>query len=342
MANLAYLPCFGDPIYRQMTELCVESLRSGGFSGDIVVFSDGSFTTARNDVTVCDVSHAVEENIKDIRAELELGAMAGQDADASISQWHTSQQKTEDAIRKIAYKASKPGLAALVDHARYERIACMDTDMLAIGNVDALLQVADCGVSAIEERQLGSSMLSESCGKLLLRPGELAKARETAGICTGFVCARSQVLKRSMELWLTAMQADRQRLNYWSDQPHFNVLVLRGQIPFEPLPDTWIDNPPQYALLDTGTFHLRDETKLLHFWWDDKDISLTQMELLSEAIRAGATRRDLDALLRCQLTALREAVVTWLNGRSMPEAIGMGASRTDLYALLRSRLEASR
>lgn len=342
MANLVYLPCFGDPIYRQMAELCVESLRSGGFSGDIIVFSDGSFATDRSDVTVCHVPHTVEESIKDIRAELKFGAIVGQDTDAPISQWHASQQKTEDAIRKIAYKACKPGLASLVDYARYDRIACMDTDMLALGNVDTLLQVADSGVSAIEERHLGSSMLSESCGKLLLQPGELAKARETAGICTGFVCAKSQVFKQSMELWLTAIQADRQRLNYWSDQPYFNVLVLRGQIPFEPLPDTWIDNPPQYTLLETGTFHLQDETKLLHFWWDDKEISLTQMELLSEAIRAGATRRDLDALLRRQLTVLREAVVTWLNGRSMPEAIGLGASRTDLYALLRSRLEALR
>lgn len=48
MADLVYSLCFGGPVYCRMTELCVESLRGpGGFSGDIVVFSDGSFLTDR-------------------------------------------------------------------------------------------------------------------------------------------------------------------------------------------------------------------------------------------------------------------------------------------------------
>lgn len=344
MADLIYLLCFGGPVYARMTELCVESLRRpGGFSGDILVFSDGSFTSDRTDTIICDVSNMIEINVQRIRAASEMVATSRGSADASFSRWLTGEDEAEDVIRKMAYKALKPEVAAIVDHARYDKIAYLDTDMIAIGDVDSLLRVSDFGVSAIEERQIGSSMLNESCGQLLLRPDEMAQARETVGICTGFICAKSTVFKQSMMLWLKAIQADQKRLNYWSDQPYFNVLVLRGKIPFEPLPETWVDNPPQYVLLhDVEDFHLRDDTKLLHFWWYDKGISLIQMELLNKALMGGATRKDLDTLLRGQLAVLREATVAWLNGRSLPEKIGTGASRKDLYALLRSRLESVR
>ena len=53
---LVYTLCFGKPVYAQMTEVCVRSLRRwGGFEGEIVIVTDGSYRAASSDVSVIDV-----------------------------------------------------------------------------------------------------------------------------------------------------------------------------------------------------------------------------------------------------------------------------------------------
>jgi len=315
-SNLIYLLCFGDSEYRRMTELCIESLRGPGrFSGDIMVFTDGCYITSRPDVIVYDASHIIERYVETIQDTVESTAVSQGAVDNSVA-WHEHQMDAAAAIRKAAIKALKPELAFVIDHTRYARIAVMDTDMLAIDDVNPFFDVVADGVVGILEGQLGNTMLSESCGGALVRPDELAEAGARTGICVGFLCATPKVFQYSMTQWSQAIRTDAQRLNFWADQPYFNVLVLRNQIPFQPLPDMWIDNPPQYVLHGVGHFALHDETKLFHFWWFEKEIAIAQMESLLAAIRDGASRHDLDVILRDQLTSLRAAVAA---GTSLAE-----------------------
>ncbi|HEX4723382.1 MAG TPA: hypothetical protein VH333_12760 [Pseudonocardiaceae bacterium] len=77
-------------------------------------------------------------------------------------------------------------------------------------------------------------------------------------------------------------------------------------------------------LHDAGDFALHDETVLFHFWWLEKEIAVAQMESLLAAIRGGATRHDLDVLLREQLTSLRAAVAA---GTSLTRCRDLVAAR---------------
>jgi hypothetical protein len=64
--------------------------------------------------------------------------------------------------------------------------------------------------------------------------------------------------------------------------------------------------PPQYVLFDSmGDFELSSETKLLHFWWGEKDVALAQMESCLAAVSAGQSFHDLDLMLRRQLDDVR-------------------------------------
>ena len=262
MSNLIYLLCFGDPEYRRMTELCIESLRGPGrFTGDIMVCTDGTFTTTRSDVVVYDASHIIDDYVRTIQDTAEATTVAAGAVDNSVA-WHEHRVDAAADIRKAAIKAMKPELADVIDHTRYAHIAVMDTDILAIGDVNPIFDLAIDGVLGMLERQLGNTMLAPSCGGELLRPAEYAAAAAHIGICAGFLCATPSVFRHSMTRWARAIRADARRLNFWADQPYFNVLVLRGEIPFQPLPDMWIDNPPQYVLHDAGDFALHDELML--------------------------------------------------------------------------------
>jgi len=324
MPDLIYLLCFGDPEYRRMTELCVESLRGPGrFTGDIMVFTDGSYTTERPDIIVRDATPVIDRCVAAIQDVVESTAVSVGAVDNAVA-WHEHRVDAAAATRKAAIKALKPELATVIDHTRYARIAVMDTDMLAIDDVNPLFDVATDGVAGMEERQLGNTMLADSCGGALLRPDERAAAATRTGICAGFLCAGSEVFAHGMTRWSRAIRADATRLNFWADQPYFNVLVLRNEIPFQALPDMWIDSPPQYVTHGVGAFALVDETKLFHFWWLEKEIAVAQMESLSDAIRAGATRHDLDVLLRDQLASLRAAVAA---GTSLAECRDLVTTR---------------
>lgn len=78
-STLICLGCFGGPDYRRMTKLCIEiAARAGGSPVTYAVFSDGSYVTARSDVTVWGASHIVDSRVDEIRRVLgETAVSAG-------------------------------------------------------------------------------------------------------------------------------------------------------------------------------------------------------------------------------------------------------------------------
>jgi hypothetical protein len=223
--TLIYFLCFGSRVYAEMTALCIRSLRSAGrYTGDIVVLTDGSFT-----------SHAAG-----VRA-IAVGAI-------------------DDVVAIKLFKSTAP---LWHDPTGYARVAVMDIDMLAVADVAPLFEGDDDRVRGMVEEPF-NTMLADPCGGALVRLDERAEASRRWGINTGFLCTSGRAFATTMAAWRVAVGEQRELANYWADQPYFNLLVLRGAIAFDAFPRGWIDMPPMYrwfrgdyvAHPDTRLLHL--------------------------------------------------------------------------------------
>jgi hypothetical protein len=262
--RLIYLLSFGEPIYARMTALCVHSLRKWGrFRDEIKVFTDGSYRPAPgSDVEACNV-----------------GPLTGD----------------------LAIKSLKSFIAPAIDAGRYAQIAVMDSDMVAVGDVNELLHTGGPGIQGMREYPF-NSMLADSCGGRLLTLPERVRASREWGINTGFLAMDARRFHGNMRAWTRAIRKDAAKANYWADQPYFNALVLRGRLSFRALPRYWIDMPPMYAWFN-GRFQLKRATRLLHACGRRKEISLAQMEAVVDGLEAQRSRDEISASVRRVLAA---------------------------------------
>lgn len=255
---LVYTLCFGKPVYAQMTDVCVRSLRRwGGFEGDIVVVTDGSYRARSSDVRVVDVGGS----------------------------WVP-----------IDVQLFKGSAAAHVGAEKYECAALMDTDMVAIDDVSPLFRSDGETVFGSDEFPF-NSMLADSCGGRLLELEERPLAFATWGINSGFLCTAGPNLRRVMDRWAHLIGSDLARARRNADQPFFNRLVLRGEVRFEALPRHLIDMPPMYPW-HGGEYQLHPETRLLHFCGDWKEVCVRQMQTVAAALDEGLTRYELGEVVR--------------------------------------------
>jgi hypothetical protein len=254
--RLIYLVCSGGETYRRMANLCIESLRVWGrFDGDIVVFTDGSYRAPPVGVETIEVD------------------------------------KLES---RFEIMCSKPRFAQLIPAERYAQVAVIDADMVAVDDVNSMLCANGRTIVGMSEYPF-NSMLAESCGGTLLAPEERLAAGLTSGINTGFLSMSGDHLKDNMRLWYEEITVHAASGTRWADQPYFNVLALRGQLAFRPLPRYWIDMPPMY-LWSGRQFHLRACTKLLHLCGQPEESLWLMMETV-RAMRSGRSRvqRQVDA-----------------------------------------------
>jgi hypothetical protein len=246
--RLVYLVCFGGDAYREMAELCIDSLRTWGrYEGDILVFTDGSFRAAGQGVGV-----------------VEVGRLGSQSQ----------------------VKSFKPYAARFIQGEDYEQVALIDADMVAVDDVNGLLCASGRTIVGTSEYPF-NSMLSESCGGGMLCLEERPRASRRWGVNTGFLSVAGPHLNETMGRWYDEMERDAGRGNQWADQPYFNVLVLRGALTFEPLPRYAIDAPVMYRWFN-GEFRLRRSTRLLHLCGESREHSLSLMRQVVGAMRTGA------------------------------------------------------
>src|SRR5262249_20964979 len=157
--NLIYLCSLGDPAYRQMTELCIRSLRRvGKYGGDILVFSNNGFKACDGGVGVVSVP-------------------------GCLGKFEMTSFKTE-AARSIKAET-------------YDKILWIDSDMLAIDEVSILFRQGDDHISAMEEEPW-TRMSDPPCGECLSE-GERQRGHERWGINTGLLCIPRLLFRECME-----------------------------------------------------------------------------------------------------------------------------------------------
>ncbi len=241
--TLLYLCSLGASRFRSMTELCIRSLRGRGkYAGEILVFTNNGFRTRDPAVRT---------------------------------------ERAPDGLEKCAMFAFKAGAGKSIDASRYDKILFMDSDMLAVGDMNPFFEHSDDSLCAMEE--VGWTRMNKpQCGATLRRR-EIPAARRRWGINTGLVCTPGKLFRDYMETWESEIWAERAKLKGWFDQSPMNALILRGIVRFKPYPAGWIEMPPMYFWFG-GRFRLTKDTKVLHFCWGNKLQSLEEMEVLHGAL----------------------------------------------------------
>jgi len=302
---LICLPCFGLPIYEDIARLCIRLLRTRGrFDGDILVFTDGAFTASAPDVRVVNVGDlkvlpVVCATLETLRARVasvtRFGQTAPLDRDGAVP----------GPVRVLYSKAFKCLTASYVDPSKYRQVAIMDTDMVAIDDVNPLFCAASGTAMGVDERPF-NRMTAPSCGGDLLRPEERGRAERRWGINTGFICVASDAFHDVLRRWGEAFVAQAHLANEWADQPFFNLLALRRSIRFRPIPRAWIEAPPEYGRRG-HEFRLGRSTKLLHLCMANKSRCFSKMEALSSLLDGGSRRKEIALTIRAWLSAARAA-----------------------------------
>lgn len=237
MNHLIYLCCFGDSTFKTLTDLCVRSLReSGKFHGQVIIFTNNGYQAPDLEVESIPVPGILD--LFDIRA----------------------------------FKAAA---AEYIEEARYDNIMSMDSDMIAIEDINPLFDYCGDSICAMEETPW-TEMNGPSCGTCLT-PRERILAWGRWGINAGLLCSPAHLFRGYMDMWLNEMRIQRERLRTWINQPPINALVLRRKLRFKAFPREWIDMPPMYSWFG-GTFKITPETRILHFCWTDKQQSIRDMQ----------------------------------------------------------------
>jgi hypothetical protein len=233
-----YLCSLGPSFFKDMTYLCVTSLRRlGRYAGLIIVFTNNGYMAQDEDVHVVPISPAL--TLFDIRE----------------------------------FKASA---RRYIDGRKFDAVVSMDTDMIAIRDIRPLLVYSGTRICGMQESPW-TRMSDVSCSTCLTTR-ERRVARRRWGINAGLLCTPGTLYEEYMELWEAEIRANRDRLKIWINQPPFNALVLRGQVRFKAYPRRWIEMPPLYHLRNRIP-RITADTRILHYCWQAKRLSLLEMEL---------------------------------------------------------------
>jgi hypothetical protein len=212
---LIYLTAFGHEFLRH-ARMCITTLRHprlGNFQGLIQVFTDVP----------------------------DSPLLQGLPGNQVIRQWDLA--PTRDRRYEMLVARVSAGLT--LDHEQHDYIAYLDTDILASASLAPLFCVPDKLQYTIESVPLWTSPWSNA----YLTDAEFndANTRLTLAVNSGTFVAPGRMCKDLLLKWEAIMGADTGRAvtsnNMGPDQSALNALVLRGQVPAQPMPIQWIVQP---------------------------------------------------------------------------------------------------
>lgn len=194
--NLVYLIAFDSPdseSYRFLGKMLISSLLRTFFTGDIVVF--------RN--TEAPLFMVERKGLEEIY--LELPPMCGQDGAERAWSW-------------------KCRAAELIDRPeQYDKILFLDTDSLALRNIDHLLE-GDWDIRYQPERQRPADGPSFNS---YLHEEELPAAATREGANSGTIAVRGSLFLEVMRRWREIDTREPVRQNGFRDQASWNALLQR-------------------------------------------------------------------------------------------------------------------
>lgn len=208
--NLVYTIAFDAPGcngHRNLAKMLVSSLLKTYFSGDIMVFRNTEnplFLVRRQ---------GVEEIYIDLPPP-------------------TAGSRSEQAMC-WKYRA-----VDWIDAAKYDRILFLDSDCLALRNIDHLLE-EDWDIVYKPETGLPVTCPQFNC---FLTDGEMASLR-TDGVNSGTWGVRGSLFPEVMREWARIGETEPLREHYWSDQPAWNRLILDTPLKAVPFPDGEVQFP---------------------------------------------------------------------------------------------------
>ena len=200
MRPVIYLCSFGPAVYSEMAGLCVKSLRRfGRYAGPIIVFTNNGFLGSDNDTQVVAIP---------------------------------------DRLSYFETRTFKARASQYIDGAQHTAVMSIDTDMLAIRDINPLLTYRHeraCGM-----REIPWTRMSDRSCNACLRQTERRLARSRWGINGGLLCTPGHLYERYMVAWEAECVNHRHRLQTWVNQPALNALILRRDIQFTAYPRRWI------------------------------------------------------------------------------------------------------
>jgi hypothetical protein len=180
-----------------------------------------------------------------------------------------------DRLSHFATRTFKAKARQYIDGSKHNVVMSIDTDMLAVRDINPLLTYRHertCGM-----REIPWTRMSDRSCNACLRQTERRLARSRWGINGGLLCTPGHLYERYMRAWEAECVNHRHRLRTWVNQPALNALILRRDIQFTAYPRRWIEMPPLYHLRQRDA-RIQPSTRILHFCWPSKTLSLIEME----------------------------------------------------------------
>lgn len=240
MSNLVYFICTGigedsiaGDMHVDMCHLCMHSLRTmGGYDGEIMVITD---------------------------REDEFSGMENVDYTVGLS---SDWVKSLDDIGFLRF-----GARQWIDTRRYDSIMFLDNDILAINDVNPILDLPENNIVISEE--YGINNMFFSYGKFenipFLEDDEKEEALNRPRINTGIFCMDSEVFLDYTERIEQFVRHCSKNYRYKGVEQHpINAMVLRGEVKYQPIPHGWVEFP--IAAMNGGSGAvITDATKLIHY-----------------------------------------------------------------------------
>lgn len=208
--NLIYTVAFDPPGcsgHRNLAKMLVSSLLKTYFNGDIIVF--------RNTET-----------------PLFLVERTG------VQEVYIETPEPEETSRSKYAMCWKYKAVDWIDAGKYDRILFLDSDCLALRNIDHLLE-GEWDILYKPETGLRITNAQFNC---FLTDGEM-ETLQADGINAGTWAVRGSLFPEVMREWERIGQEKPSRGHYWSDQPAWNRLLLDTALKAEPFPVNEVQFP---------------------------------------------------------------------------------------------------
>jgi len=241
--NLIYLICYwnNDPMWVEMTTMCVTSLRKlGNYKDKIVIMTDHNQAFMS-----CDLGDNTEV----------LNVSSNEIIETSN---HRNGAECFYVAKQKFYK--------FFDVSPFNKVLYLDSDILVINDIHPLFNISEDFHYAREYLPMNSPWFN-GC----LDEDEKEQANWVRGANAGTFCVPSNMFSSYMQLWLRSICEFPSAVAY--DQPVLNALIFRNKISAKPFADYTVAFPQQ----QTFSHQLRKQTSILHYA-GNKNRAVTMMK----------------------------------------------------------------
>lgn len=179
-----------------------------------------------------------------------------------------------------------------IDVRRYDSILYLDNDVISTGDIQPILDLPEDTIAISEEYPV--NMLNSNIP--FLTNEEKQKSDGMLRINTGIMCYDSSIFLDTTEKIYNYLEHCLRNYEYTGvEQKPVNAMVVRREIPYQPIPHAWVEMP--LATRNIGPPLSMQQTRLLHFAGTVKHIE-KEIEGGYENGQLGHMKRVMDLIER--------------------------------------------